>query len=979
MFKKNNIKPDDLKLYDEYNENLEIYKYQDNWVVKNKDNGFYIRPDGKKESIQDDEPIHSYLIFKSKDQIENRIENKYYNNNKKSNNLLKYFNSNIEEVDRSIPSSQNVNINFVDFNSENKEINWSIEMEKFWMKLKAAQSGYEKYRKDIYGDFKTRYSGLIRKNKYARGDFVDLAFSGSIIIFGLIIAFISLFSIIIGNEGAKAVLLEPSRYGDVFLLSTIIVACSSILFWMGRRSNSKNTNKLLIKLGRLLVSIIVLSKLLIAFWISLTLTIGGGRDSVHQIEIMFWLLFTDYIPSVLPSSLGMIWLDLYNGYEAASPIGFSIFTVAILIIIVGSLTVIPVAKRSLARFILTANMSPREFRQKTGIYARENKKESDKEDNTDDTDYELGRLDEKINGDLIDNKRSVVNDSEKALSNKKDLLDLHKNTKNSPFKDYEEVRRYWVRAPYSYVSIVYNDKQNDYRYVVIEPELTDYEEFLFTRVKENLDIELIFEDIEEKDDIEEENAKKVKKLENKVLMIFNELDRKTNSTTFHKIMYYIERDYVYYDKIDPIMNDPNIEDISCDGDNAPIFVFHKDYKDIMTNVVFEKDRLYSFVQKLAQRSGEQINSAKPIADVSLPDGSRANLTLGTEVTDEGSTFTIRLFKDIPFTPVDLLNYNTFSIDQMSYLWLAIENNKSLIFAGGTASGKTTSMNAISIFIPPKSKIVTIEDTREITLPQENVIYGTTRDGLDEDDGGDIGMYDLLVSALRQRPEYLVVGEIRGAEAETLFQAMNTGHTTYSTMHADNVDAAIGRLTNPPINVPRQMITALDIICIQNQKRLKNEDGEVRNVRRNEIMREIVRMRENGSFVNRRPYQWDAETDTFIESLEDSHVLAQIQNENGWSKERIREELKERKEVLKYMQDNNISEFNNVSKIIQSYMVDSDNIIQKVRNGTLDPTELKRLTEITLVDEENESNNQIEQNDYDIKSLEGNTIEDNQGE
>ncbi|MDK2796230.1 MAG: archaeal flagellar protein FlaI, partial [Archaeoglobaceae archaeon] len=217
----------------------------------------------------------------------------------------------------------------------------------------------------------------------------------------------------------------------------------------------------------------------------------------------------------------------------------------------------------------------------------------------------------------------------------------------------------------------------------------------------------------------------------------------------------------------------------------------------------------------------------------MPDGSRIQLTLGKEVTDHGSTFTIRKFREEPVTPVDLIAWKTFSAEQMAYLWLCIENKKSLIFAGGTASGKTTSMNAISLFIPRRAKIVTIEDTRELMLPHENWIPAVTRDAF-HGEKGKIDMYDLLRAALRQRPEYIIVGEVRGREALTLFQAMTTGHTTYSTLHADSVSGAIHRLENPPIEVPRAMLEALNIISVQAQTYVND-----RRVRRNIEIAEIV--------------------------------------------------------------------------------------------------------------------------------------------
>ncbi|MFB6197870.1 MAG: type II/IV secretion system ATPase subunit, partial [Halobacteriaceae archaeon] len=253
-----------------------------------------------------------------------------------------------------------------------------------------------------------------------------------------------------------------------------------------------------------------------------------------------------------------------------------------------------------------------------------------------------------------------------------------------------------------------------------------------------------------------------------------------------KLLYVLKRNFIGYERIDGIKHDINVEDISCDGYNSPVFVYHTDHEQIITNVTHGREDLDNFVVKLAQRSGKGISKRQPQVDATLPDGSRAQLTLGSEVSDHGTNYTIRQFKDVPFTPIDLINWHTFSLEEMAFLWLCIENNKSLIFAGGTASGKTTSLNAVSLFIPSNAKIVSIEDTREVELPQRNWIASVTRPSFSEDEKGDIDEFDLLEAALRQRPDYIVMGEVRGEEGRTLFQVMSTGHTTYTTFHADNV-------------------------------------------------------------------------------------------------------------------------------------------------------------------------------------------------
>jgi flagellar protein FlaI len=386
---------------------------------------------------------------------------------------------------------------------------------------------------------------------------------------------------------------------------------------------------------------------------------------------------------------------------------------------------------------------------------------------------------------------------------------------------------------------------------------------------------------------------------------------KVDTKSYHKIIYYIVRDYLEFGKITPIMHDNFIEDISNNGFDTPIFLYHKNYENIMTNISFNEKQLDSFVIRLAQRCGKHISIAEPMIDATMPDGSRIQMTLGKEITTRGSTFTIRKFKEIPITPIDLIAWNTFSSETMAYLWMCIENNKSLIFSGGTASGKTSSLNAVSLFIPPKAKVISLEDTRELKLPHLNWIPGLTRDSFTSDGKGSIEMFALLKSALRQRPEYLLVGEVRGKEALTLFQAMSTGHTTFSTMHADSVESAIHRLENPPISVPRTMITALDIISIQSQTYLKNK-----RVRRNMKLVEINDLDPNTRNIRTNDvYIWNSGTDRF-DKVGESRILAEIAQRRAWSRKEIQTEIMNRQQVLEYMVKNNIREFHQVAAIIR---------------------------------------------------------------
>jgi flagellar protein FlaI len=482
---------------------------------------------------------------------------------------------------------------------------------------------------------------------------------------------------------------------------------------------------------------------------------------------------------------------------------------------------------------------------------------------------------------------------------------------------YDEIERYWVIEPYSFVVILYNEQANTYLYYVSEPSLTVFEKELLEDVYQRLQDMLLLDDIDVK-------ADKKDVLVRKTTEIIVDYIGKIDAKSYHKIIYYIVRDYLEFGKITPIMHDNFIEDISNNGFDTPIFLYHKNYENIMTNITFNEKQLDSFVIRLAQRCGKHISIAEPMIDATMPDGSRIQMTLGKEITTRGSTFTIRKFKEIPITPIDLIAWNTFSSETMAYLWLCIENNKSLIFSGGTASGKTSSLNAVALFIPPKAKVISLEDTRELKLPHQNWIPGLTRDSFTADGKGSIEMFALLKAALRQRPEYLLVGEVRGKEALTLFQAMSTGHTTFSTMHADSVESAIHRLENPPISVPRTMITALDIISIQSQTYLKNK-----RVRRNMKLVEIHDIDPNTRNIRTNDvYVWNSGTDRF-DRVGESRIITEIAQRRAWGKKEIQGELTRRQRVLEYMVKNNIRDFHQVAAIIQAYLVKPDRVVEKL--------------------------------------------------
>jgi flagellar protein FlaI len=478
---------------------------------------------------------------------------------------------------------------------------------------------------------------------------------------------------------------------------------------------------------------------------------------------------------------------------------------------------------------------------------------------------------------------------------------------------YEMVDQYWIEKGRSLVIIALNKRTNQKEYLLFEPSLSDFEYELLERLYEDLRDVLILSSEETRKD-----RKRI--LLEKMHALVDDYGISLETSTLYKLQYFLIRNFIGWSRIDPLMKDPHLEDISCDGNKIPLFLYHRKYRNIKTNIAFESDVLNSLAITLAQRSGKHISTGSPMVDATLPDGSRLQLTLGTEVTTRGTSFTIRKFREEPFSPVELMANGTFYADALVYFWLAIENNKSLLFIGGTASGKTTSLNAVSLFIPPVAKVVSIEDTREITLYHDNWIASVTREALSEG-GNAISMFDLLKAAMRQRPEFILVGEVRGVEAQTLFQAMNTGHTTFSTMHAGSVDAAIHRLESEPLNVPRNMVQALNIISVQ---ALVYHGTE--RVRRVQEIVEIAGIDPStGNLRVNNVFMYDPVKDRFSYTGR-SQIYSDIAEKRGWTREQLEDEIQVRKNLLEQMKTQGIWDYISVATIFHAYNIDPANVI-----------------------------------------------------
>jgi flagellar protein FlaI len=478
---------------------------------------------------------------------------------------------------------------------------------------------------------------------------------------------------------------------------------------------------------------------------------------------------------------------------------------------------------------------------------------------------------------------------------------------------WEELEFYPIEAPYSFVRILHNKLTGEHRYEAIEPELSKDERDILAFVEDALVRGLNVDPTSLKAEEREQY------LVAAVRQILKDYRIRIDRIGQARIEYYLRRDFLGLGPIHPVMVDPNIEDISCDGAAESLFIFHRSHESIPSNIKFRSEaELDGFVIRLAQRSGKAISISDPILDAALPDGSRLQATLGREVTQNGSTFTIRRFKPDPFTPLDLVGFGTMNLELLAWFWMIVQYGYSLIFSGGTASGKTTGLNAISQFIPPTAKVVSIEDTREVNLPHKNWIKSVTRSGSTAEGTGEIGMFELLKASLRQRPEYILVGEVRGVEATVAFQAMATGHTVYSTMHADSARSVVYRLENEPISIPRLVLQALDVIAIQAQTRVGGK-----RVRRIMEVVELVGMDPaTKELLTNTVFKWDPATDTF-EYAGRSYMLDRIGQERNWSKEQVRREFQRRQAVLKAMIGMGVKDVRQLTDLVKAYYRDPE--------------------------------------------------------
>ena len=477
--------------------------------------------------------------------------------------------------------------------------------------------------------------------------------------------------------------------------------------------------------------------------------------------------------------------------------------------------------------------------------------------------------------------------------------------------------RYMLIDPYVSAHIYWNAEKNELLYEIEEPMLSKDEKGWLDKIESSM-IEVININIL----VEKTREAMINYINKTARKLISEMNFKVSEESYKKIFYYLYRNFVGLNEAEPLLRDYFIEDIECNGVNTPIYIVHRVYRNLRTNVIFkELEGLTSFVEKLAQRSGKYISYASPILDGSLPDGSRVNATYTQEITSRGPTFTIRKFTKVPWTPTQLISMNTISPEMLSYLWLMIQYKGNILIAGGTASGKTTLLNALAFFIPPGARVVSIEDTREISLSRENWLPSVARTSVGAGKIGEVTLFTLLKSSFRQNPDYVIVGEVRGEEASVLFQGMASGHSSMSTMHADSVDTLIKRLETPPINLSPTLVNTIDAVTVMTHAIVNKQE-----TRRLREIAEVVNVTSEGIAETNTPFVWNPKDDRFYFKKQ-STVLEKISKRYGLTTEELEKDFKMRTMLLNELVKRKIFGFEEVQDIINHYYKDPKTVLQ----------------------------------------------------
>jgi len=454
-------------------------------------------------------------------------------------------------------------------------------------------------------------------------------------------------------------------------------------------------------------------------------------------------------------------------------------------------------------------------------------------------------------------------------------------------------------------------------YVVVIPGLAEGTKIVLNRLKGELvtNVELDVSDI-----LDPKKAPLVKKkFTKRAIQLLEKHFPNLSPDTKLVLASYLIQNTLGLGDLEAPLNDDNNEEIVINSSTEPVWVFHKKYGWCKTNIrIASEEAIYDYASLIARKVGRQINVLNPLLDAHLPGGERVNSTLAP-VSSHGNTITIRKFSTNPWTIPLLINMNCITPELAGLIWLSIQNELSLLISGGTASGKTSFLNAISAFIPPTHRIISIEDTRELTLPSFlQWVPMVTREPNPEGKG-EVTMLDLMVNALRMRPDRIIVGEVRRQrEAEVMFEAMHTGHSVYATLHADNAEETVSRLINPPVNIPKSMLDALSGIVVQYRHRRLG-------IRRTLEFAEITKKGDANVL-----YRWDVRTDKIKKVGVMDRIAKTLELYAGLSEKEIVDDIDEKARIIKWMAKNNYTKVDEVGHIVARYYISPDDVLSAMR-------------------------------------------------
>jgi archaeal flagellar protein FlaI len=504
---------------------------------------------------------------------------------------------------------------------------------------------------------------------------------------------------------------------------------------------------------------------------------------------------------------------------------------------------------------------------------------------------------------------------------------LPKYYDNLTVKDLSEIRKMAIVDPNA-ANVIYKIGNGNIHIDALRSRYVSIEHKLDMEEKENLRIikDSILEKATQEESVEtkEDLIRILEKLYDLSVDLVEGKGKKTkksgkvqlNQREYDILKYYINRDIVGYGPIEPLILDPYIEDIHLIG-TGKVRVSHKAFQyGLETNVRFDDDvSLSEFFVSISERMGRPVSASKPIVDGTLPDGSRINMIYSNEISARGSSCTIRKFSAEPISPIQLIKFGTFSPEFVAYIWLCLENKMNVILSGETASGKTTALNAIMSFIDHRGKIYSVEDTPEVKPPQKGWQRCVTRESGPEE--ARVTMFDLLRAALRSRPDYIVIGEIRGEEGRVAFQCMQTGIPVLATFHASNATKFIQRMTGQPISIPMSFIDNVNVIIFQSAVNVNR-----RYLRRVTNVEEFMGYsKEDGGVMTRNVFKWDSATDKlYFRGNNNSYILEKrIAAEHGYTEPKeIYKDLRQRERIIQKMVDLDITGYHEVNKILSDY-------------------------------------------------------------